>query len=139
MSSEANVDAHLLSATAASELIRNGNLTIEQYAHALLRRIDQRNEDVQAWQFLDRDQVIQNAKALDAVPMSQRGPLHGIPIGVKDVIYTKGKLFILDWELQLLTGLKICPPNTIPAFIKGIFRRLTLRRLPSYARLAHCY
>lgn len=91
MSSDSNTDAHLLTATAASELIRNGSLTVENYARALFRRIDERDKDVQAWQFLDREQVIQNAKALDAVPQSERGPLHGIPIGVKDVLYTKGK------------------------------------------------
>jgi Asp-tRNA(Asn)/Glu-tRNA(Gln) amidotransferase A subunit family amidase len=30
------------------------------------------------------------AEALDAVPKAERGPLHGVAIAVKDVIYTKG-------------------------------------------------
>jgi amidase len=33
--------------------------------------------------------VIKQAQALDAVPQSERGPLHGVAIAVKDVIYTK--------------------------------------------------
>jgi Asp-tRNA(Asn)/Glu-tRNA(Gln) amidotransferase A subunit family amidase len=36
--------------------------------------------------------VIKQAKALDAVPLAERGALHGIAIAVKDVIYTKGEL-----------------------------------------------
>lgn len=88
-------DAYLLTASEALAKIRAGGMTIEGYARSLLRRIDVRDVDVGAWAYIDRDYILQQARALDKVPMSKRGPLHGMPIGVKDVIYTKGELILL--------------------------------------------
>lgn len=67
---------------------------MEVYARSLLDRIQNRDEVVRAWEFLDRERVIEQAKALDQVPREQRGPLHGVAVGVKDVIYTKGRFLI---------------------------------------------
>ncbi|EMF10844.1 glutamyl-tRNA amidotransferase subunit A [Sphaerulina musiva SO2202] len=78
-----------LTATEALQAFDSGNLTVEVYARSLLDRIHKRDEVVRAWEFLDRERVIEQAKALDQVPREQRGPLHGVAIGVKDVIYTK--------------------------------------------------
>ncbi|KAJ9136668.1 Amidase [Pleurostoma richardsiae] len=78
-----------LTATEAAALIREEKLTVEAYAKSLLSRIEQRDPAVQAWAYLDPEAVLKRARELDAVPKDQRGPLHGIPIGVKDVIYTK--------------------------------------------------
>ncbi|ATY66797.1 glutamyl-tRNA(Gln) amidotransferase subunit A [Cordyceps militaris] len=82
-------DAHLLTAAEVLAYIRAGELTVEQYAQALLDRIAERDAQVQAWAYIDHGHVLEQARALDAVPFAQRGPLHGMPIGVKDVIYTK--------------------------------------------------
>lgn len=85
-------NAHLLSASEACRRIADGDLTVVQYATALLRRIHQRDEQVRAWAYLDTKYVMQQAQRLDEVPMGDRGPLHGMPIGIKDVMYTKGTL-----------------------------------------------
>ena len=69
--------------------IKYGEVTVEDYARSLLERIKSRDEAVQAWAYLDPDYVIKQAQALDAVPHAERGPLHGVAIAVKDVIYTK--------------------------------------------------
>jgi amidase len=82
---------HLITASEALQHIRADTLTVEAYAQALLNRIRIRDDAVKAWAFLDPDHVLAQARALDALPKDQRGPLHGLPIGVKDVIYTKGK------------------------------------------------
>jgi Asp-tRNA(Asn)/Glu-tRNA(Gln) amidotransferase A subunit family amidase len=79
------------SASQALDKLRSGDLTVEQYASSLLERIQQRNEDVQAWAYLDSNAVLEQARALDKVPFEQRGPLHGLPVGIKDIILTKGK------------------------------------------------
>jgi Asp-tRNA(Asn)/Glu-tRNA(Gln) amidotransferase A subunit family amidase len=51
-----------------------------------LARIEQREAEVGAWQFLDADRALELARAADKqVP---QGPLHGIPIGVKDIMDT---------------------------------------------------
>ncbi|KEQ69513.1 amidase signature enzyme [Aureobasidium namibiae CBS 147.97] len=83
------VEPYQLTATEALHQIKAGDLTVEAYAKSLLSRIHDRDEVVQAWAYLDQDYVIKQAKALDALPPSERGPLHGIAIAVKDVIYTK--------------------------------------------------
>lgn len=79
-----------LTATEALAKIRARELTAEQYASSLLERIRQRDDDVRAWAFLDPAAVIEQAKQLDKVPFKERGPLHGLPVAVKDILYTKG-------------------------------------------------
>ncbi|KAF5567399.1 amidase [Fusarium phyllophilum] len=62
---------------------------VEQYASSLLERIQQRDDDVKAWAYLDPKAVLEQARELDQVPKDQRGPLHGLPVGIKDIILTK--------------------------------------------------
>uniref|UniRef100_A0A4E9DVL1 Amidase domain-containing protein n=1 Tax=Gibberella zeae TaxID=5518 RepID=A0A4E9DVL1_GIBZA len=73
----------------ALEKLRSGDLTVEQYASSLLERIKERNEDVQAWAYLDSNAIMEQARALDKVSFEQRGLLHGLPVGIKDIILTK--------------------------------------------------
>lgn len=84
-------DLYRLTATEVLAKIKAGEATVEEYARSLLGRIQERDDAVQAWAYLDPDYVIEQAKALDAVPPAERGPLHGVAIAVKDVIYTKSK------------------------------------------------
>lgn len=77
-------------ATEVVAKFNDGSLTVEEYARSLLQRIEERDEAVKAWAYLDPKYVIEQAKKLDQVPKEQRGPLHGVAIAVKDVIYTKG-------------------------------------------------
>lgn len=77
-------------ASEALQAFSNDGLTVENYAKSLLKRIEDRDDTVKAWAYLNPRQVIDQAKALDKIPKDQRGPLHGVAVGVKDVIYTKG-------------------------------------------------
>ncbi len=70
--------------------MQNGDITVEDYAKSLLARIKERDEVVKAWAYLDPEFVLAQARTLDRVPVEKRGPLHGIAVGVKDVILTKG-------------------------------------------------
>ncbi|KAJ7074898.1 glutamyl-tRNA amidotransferase subunit A [Mycena belliarum] len=74
--------------TTATEFLASGE-TVENYVRSLLDRIAVRDPDVQAWAYLDPEYVLSQARQLDAIPVSQRGQLHGIPIGVKDIMYTQ--------------------------------------------------
>lgn len=78
-----------LTASQAQSKFRDGSLTVEQYARSLLDRVSTRDSTVNAWAFLNPELVLQRARELDAVPPEKRGPLHGVAIGVKDVILTK--------------------------------------------------
>ena len=81
--------AYSLTAVEARDRIRNGDMTVLQYVQSLLRYIESHHH-VGAWAYLDKNMILQKAQELDQVPAEQRGCLHGVPIGVKDVIYTKG-------------------------------------------------
>ncbi len=73
----------------AVELVRRlgrRELTVEALVRALLERIDEREPSVQAWTCIRREALLASAKALDAG--ATRGPLHGLPVGVKDVFDT---------------------------------------------------
>jgi len=58
----------------------------ERIARACLERIEEREAAVGAWAFLDPQIVLEQARALDA--SERRGPLHGVPVGIKDIIAT---------------------------------------------------
>lgn len=85
------MDLHKLTATEALSRFKAGSLKVEQYARGLLSHIAERDAAVKAWAYLDDDYVITQAKRLDRVPLDQRGPLHGVPVAIKDIIYTKGE------------------------------------------------
>ena len=78
--------ANQFSATQAAREIAAGRLTSEALVRACLARIAERESTVQAWAFLDPERAIEQARACDRGP--RRGPLHGVPVGVKDVIDT---------------------------------------------------
>ena len=77
---------HLLSASEAARLIRDGIISSEQLVEACLARIREVDARVQAWTFLDEDYALTQARALDQLRLSGQaiGALHGIPVGVKD-------------------------------------------------------
>jgi Asp-tRNA(Asn)/Glu-tRNA(Gln) amidotransferase A subunit family amidase len=79
-----------LTATEVLTKIKADEITVVDYASSLVARIDARDDAVQAWAYFNKKYVIEQARALDAVPKLERGPLHGVAIAVKDVIYTKG-------------------------------------------------
>ncbi len=55
---------------------------------ASLRRTDAVEQEVQGWCLLDRDRALEQAETLrwEAAAGRLRGPLHGIPVAVKDVL-----------------------------------------------------
>ncbi|HWI13634.1 MAG TPA: amidase [Burkholderiales bacterium] len=73
-------------ATEASRLMAAGKLTAVQLAEDCLARVAERERDVQAWAYMDARQVREQARKLDGE--TRRSPLHGIPVGVKDIIDT---------------------------------------------------
>ncbi|HSG95056.1 MAG TPA: amidase, partial [Afifellaceae bacterium] len=81
-----------LAAMDAARRIATGELNATELADACLDRVEEREEAVQAWAFLDAVTVRVRAKALDDQRADGRptGPLHGLPVGIKDIIDTKG-------------------------------------------------
>jgi Asp-tRNA(Asn)/Glu-tRNA(Gln) amidotransferase A subunit family amidase len=79
-----------LGAAEAARRIREGLLTAEELVQGCLERIRQVEPEVQAWTFLDESHAFKQAQAADGKKRSGEpiGPLHGVPVGVKDIIDT---------------------------------------------------
>jgi Asp-tRNA(Asn)/Glu-tRNA(Gln) amidotransferase A subunit family amidase len=79
-----------LSAADAAQQIRDGRLTSEELVQACLERIRALEPKVQAWAFLDEEHALSQARAADERKRSGEpiGPLHGVPVGLKDIIDT---------------------------------------------------
>jgi amidase len=77
---------HELTATEITRAIARGETSAVAVAQACLDRIAEREPQVGAWTFIDPELVLRQARALDAAP--RRGALHGVPVGIKDIIDT---------------------------------------------------
>ena len=79
-------DPARMTASQAAALIATKDMSCEELVRACLARIGARDAAVKAWLWLEPDQVIRRARELDK--LGPKGPLHGLPFGVKDVIDT---------------------------------------------------
>ena len=76
-----------LSISHASQIISKGTLSSLDLADALLKEISRFEKYLNAWVTIDEKQVIKDAKNLDIELANHgpRSPIHGIPIGLKDI------------------------------------------------------
>ncbi len=76
-------------AEAAADL-RAGRITSAELVGDCLKRIEEVDAEVQAWAFLDPDHARAQADAADSDRKQGKalGPLHGVPIGIKDIFDT---------------------------------------------------
>ena len=73
-------------AAETARAIAEGRTTSEEAVASCLARIAEREATVRAWAWLDPDHALAEARARDAArPL---GPLHGVPVGVKDIFDT---------------------------------------------------
>jgi aspartyl-tRNA(Asn)/glutamyl-tRNA(Gln) amidotransferase subunit A len=72
--------------------LREGRTTCIEILSGCLAQVDQWEPRVHAWVVLDRERSVEQARALDEELRNgnDRGPLHGIPIGIKDIIDVAG-------------------------------------------------
>ncbi|MBI2206702.1 MAG: amidase [Candidatus Rokubacteria bacterium] len=76
--------------TEAAADIREGRITSTELVTDCLERIDEVDGQVRAWAFLDRDHARRQAEAADLHRKEGKalGPLHGVPVGIKDIFDT---------------------------------------------------
>jgi len=79
-----------LSLSDAAADIREGRITSTEIVGACLDRIAEVDGQIQAWAFLDRDHAMRQAEAADEHRRAGKalGPLHGVPVGIKDIFDT---------------------------------------------------
>ncbi len=72
--------------------LRKGRATCEKVLNGCLAQVDEWEPKVHAWVVLDRDRALEQSQLLDQELKrgKDRGPLHGIPIGIKDIIDVAG-------------------------------------------------
>lgn len=119
-----------LTATEAVARFNAESLTVEEYARSLLSRIQERDSQVQAWAYLDPDYVIEQAKDLDKIPVEKRGPLHGVSVAVKDIIYTKRERRKEKVQGEVLTARKACQLSTTLPYMTRVSPRSMQDPLP---------
>ncbi len=88
---EGDMDLTMISATEAAAAIRAGKITSEELVRASLDHIAAIEERIDAWAYLDRDHALKQASVADLALQAGNalGPLHGVPVGVKDIFDTK--------------------------------------------------
>ena len=74
----------------ASELVHHRSVSAVELAEATLTRIERTEPLIHAFASLRADRALDDARAADEEleQGSWHGPLHGIPVGVKDLLYT---------------------------------------------------
>jgi Asp-tRNA(Asn)/Glu-tRNA(Gln) amidotransferase A subunit family amidase len=85
------VEWHRIGATDLARSIGAGEVTAEEAVGACLERIREREGEIRAWAFLDPDHALARAREADRLRREGRdlGPLHGVPLGVKDIFDTE--------------------------------------------------
>jgi Asp-tRNA(Asn)/Glu-tRNA(Gln) amidotransferase A subunit family amidase len=80
-------DLTRLGAVEAARRIAAGEVSSAALVAACLERMSEREEAVQAWAHVDAGGALRQARDRDAAP-APLGPLHGVPVGVKDIVDT---------------------------------------------------
>jgi Asp-tRNA(Asn)/Glu-tRNA(Gln) amidotransferase A subunit family amidase len=71
-------------------LVRSGDVSAVELCRAVLDRIDAVDARLGSMMTVDADGALGAAEAADRAPAESRGPLHGVPITIKDLARTKG-------------------------------------------------
>ena len=87
---DTDLPLHALSAMALAARLRAGECTAVDAVQSCLDRISRLDAKVQAWTFLDPELALKQAHAADRHRASGAalGALHGVPVGIKDIIDT---------------------------------------------------
>jgi Asp-tRNA(Asn)/Glu-tRNA(Gln) amidotransferase A subunit family amidase len=82
--------ANLLSAHDAREAIGQGLLSSEDLVEACFARIEDLEDAIGAWAHLDKAKAMKQARAADDIRFRGKpmGALHGLPVGIKDIVDT---------------------------------------------------
>lgn len=83
---------HELGVAHAAQQIRDRQISAAELMDALLARCHALDAHLKVWATLDAPAALAAARRRDAELHTEgaRGPLHGIPVGVKDIYYTRG-------------------------------------------------
>ncbi len=81
---------HDLGVEEASRAMRDGSLSPLELMEALLARAEAMEPALRVWVTLDRERAVAEARAREREIGADAGLLHGVPVGVKDIFFTRG-------------------------------------------------
>ena len=83
-----------MTAAEIARQVRAGALSPVEVVEACLKRIEEVDPSVLAWVHVDRAGALETARKLEAESRAGqfRGPLHGVPVGIKDIIGVAGMI-----------------------------------------------
>jgi aspartyl-tRNA(Asn)/glutamyl-tRNA(Gln) amidotransferase subunit A len=125
-----------LSLIEAASAIRTGTISPVEYVKALFNLMDRIESRVEAWVTVDRESVLSEARQREVEARSKifRGPLHGVPVGIKDIFHTKGlrttmgsvvfKDFVPDQDARAVTKLKQAGAIVLGKTVTTVFANL---------------
>ncbi|GAA5115354.1 amidase [Haloechinothrix salitolerans] len=73
-----------------AHLVATGEVSSLELTEAVLARINRLNPELNAFRTVLADAALAEAARLDDVPAGERGPLHGVPVAIKDEIDVEG-------------------------------------------------
>ncbi len=87
-------DLNSMTAAEVARRVRAGALSPVEVVEACLKRIEEVDPSVFAWVHVDRAGALETARKLEAEARAGqfRGPLHGVPVGIKDIIGVAGMI-----------------------------------------------
>ena len=87
-------ELHELGVVEVAGMIRSGAVSAAELMEGLLARCDALDGALKVWVTLDGDAAMAAAQERDSELASEgaRGPLHGVPVGIKDIYFTRGVL-----------------------------------------------
>lgn len=109
------MEPYELTLTEARDRIRAGVLSPVELVRSCCDRIEQVEPHVLAWVQTWAEQALADAESLTKLSRDGMGPLHGLPIGLKDIYFTQG--------LETAAGSKILE-GFIPSYDATVVRRL---------------
>lgn len=105
---------YMMTLTEAADAMKRGELTPLILVESLLERIRETEPKIHAWKTMKPEAVKKEAKKAINTTMLSR--LHGIPLGIKDIYYTKGLRttmgspiysgFVPKYDADIVVGLK---------------------------------
>jgi aspartyl-tRNA(Asn)/glutamyl-tRNA(Gln) amidotransferase subunit A len=81
---------HALTVAEAARAVRQREVSAEELTRTLIERIERLDGRLRAWVGVDPELAIAEARARDWMPVAERGRLHGVPLGVKDIFDVAG-------------------------------------------------
>ena len=84
------IDIYSLSTNELVAKLRSGDISSVEVCNAYIDRINKYEKEVKAWAFLDKKNLLEKAEEADVYRKTGKpiGPLHGLPIAIKDIIAT---------------------------------------------------